>query len=147
MRNSEQMTIRKTHTTLPHIFYDSKKVALAVLGIFLIKCSTPKSRLLVGDVFLGLSVSTMLGDSLLHILPSVLGKFNPYGQIMENSSKKFSKSFIFRVMSQTVLLEKLSIGMSFPWMSFPTIRSSSQPEFKKLISCSFLMDEFSIKAV
>ena len=49
------------------------KVALALLGIFLIKCSTPKSRLLVGDVFLGLSVSTMLGDSLLHILPSVLG--------------------------------------------------------------------------
>ena len=52
------------------------KVALAVLGIFLIKCSTPKSRLLVGDVFLGLSVSTMLGDSLLHILPSVLGELN-----------------------------------------------------------------------
>ena len=52
------------------------KVALAVLGIFLIKCSTAKSRLLVGDVFLGLSVSTMLGDSLLHILPSVLGELN-----------------------------------------------------------------------
>ena len=63
------------------------KVALAVLGIFLIKCSTPKSRLLVGDVFLGLSVSTMLGDSLLHILPSVLGELNfklEYNQILFN---------------------------------------------------------------
>ena len=33
------------------------------------------------------------------------GKFNPYCQILENSSRKFSKISIFRVMSKTVLQE------------------------------------------
>ena len=33
---------------------------------------------------------------------------NPYGQILENSSRNFSKIFIFRVMSQTVYLENSS---------------------------------------
>ena len=38
------------------------------------------------------------------------GKFNPYCQILENSSRKFSKISIFRVISQAVLLENSSIS-------------------------------------
>ena len=51
-------------------------VCLSLLGIFIVKCSSTKNRLFVGDVFLGLAVSTMLGDSILHILPAVLGLHN-----------------------------------------------------------------------
>ena len=35
--------------------------------------------------------------------------FNPYWQIMENSSRNFSEIFIFRVVTQAVLLENSSI--------------------------------------
>ena len=34
---------------------------------------------------------------------------NPYWQILENSSRNFSAIFIFRVVTQAVLLENLSI--------------------------------------
>ena len=40
-----------------------------------------------------------------HYLPCV----NPYWQIMENSSRNFSEIFIFRVVTQAVLLENSSI--------------------------------------
>ena len=53
---------------------DTTKVLLSLLGIVIVKCTTNDNRKFVGDLFLGLAVSTMLGDSLLHILPSVLGK-------------------------------------------------------------------------
>ena len=38
-----------------------------------------------------------------------VGPFNPYWQIMENSSRNFSEIFIFRVVTQAVLLENSSI--------------------------------------
>ena len=38
-----------------------------------------------------------------------ISSLNPYWQIMENSSRKFSEMFIFRVVTQAVLLENSSI--------------------------------------
>ena len=55
---------------------------------------------------------------------------NSYCHIMETSSIIFSEIFIFRVMSQTVLMENSSIKnittyyFALSWMSFPVIRSS-----------------------
>ena len=45
----------------------------SLIGIFVIKFTSPSSRTFVNDIFLGLAVSTMLGDALLHIIPIVLG--------------------------------------------------------------------------
>ena len=45
----------------------------SLLGVFIVKCTNGQNRKFIGDVFLGLAVSTMLGDSFLHIMPSVLG--------------------------------------------------------------------------
>lgn len=59
-------------------------VCLSLLGIFIVKCSSTKNRLFVGDVFLGLAVSTMLGDSILHILPAVLGLHNHDEEVHED---------------------------------------------------------------
>ena len=44
-----------------------------MIGILSVKCSDEKSRLYVTDIFLGLAVSTMLGDTILHIIPIFLG--------------------------------------------------------------------------
>ena len=52
---------------------DTRSVLMSLLGIIIVKFTTSDNRQYVGDLFLGLAVSTMLGDSLLHILPSVLG--------------------------------------------------------------------------
>ena len=59
---------------------DTGSVLLSLLGIVIVKCTTNDNRQFVGDLFLGLAVSTMLGDSLLHILPSVLGKLGFNGR-------------------------------------------------------------------
>ena len=48
-------------------------VCLALSGIMIVKCSNGGNRRVLGDFFLGLAVSIMLGDSLLHIMPEVLG--------------------------------------------------------------------------
>jgi len=51
-------------------------------------------------------------------------RVNSYRQILENSSIFFSVFLVFRVMSQTVLLENSTMRISFYiWMSFPVIRS------------------------
>ena len=60
---------------------------------------------------------------------------NPYWQIMENSSKFFSEIFIFRVVTQAILLENSSIRifLTEKWSGFST-------------KC-FLLYEFSSKTV
>ena len=55
------------------VLANSFLVLLAVVGILSVKCSDERSRLYVTDIFLGLAVSTMLGDSILHIIPIFLG--------------------------------------------------------------------------
>ena len=53
-------------------------VSLSLLGILLIKSTSANARVYVNDVFLGLAVSTMLGDAILHILPYIIGKARNY---------------------------------------------------------------------
>ena len=43
------------------------------------------------------------------VLLALILRFNPYWQIMENSSRNFPKIFIFWVVTQAVLLENSSI--------------------------------------
>ena len=57
---------------------------------------------------------------------------NPYWQIMENSSRNFSEIFIFRVVTQAVLLENSSIRI-FYW--------------NHIWYVTFGLDEFSSKTV
>ena len=59
------------------------------------------------------SLHSRKNSTVLFILPTtsitlISAVFNPYWQIMENSSKNFSKIFIFRVVTQAVLLENSS---------------------------------------
>ena len=56
------------------VLANSFNVCLALSGIMIVKCSNGGNRRVLGDFFLGLAVSIMLGDSLLHIMPEVLGK-------------------------------------------------------------------------
>lgn len=51
---------------------NSFNVCLALSGIMIVKCSNGGNRRVLGDFFLGLAVSIMLGDSLLHIMPEIL---------------------------------------------------------------------------
>ena len=55
------------------IFANSCVVCLSLCGILIVKCTNGNNRRIIGDYFLGLVVSIMLGDSLLHIMPEVLG--------------------------------------------------------------------------
>ena len=55
------------------VLANSFNVCLALSGIMIVKCSNGGNRRVLGDFFLGLAVSIMLGDSLLHIMPEVLG--------------------------------------------------------------------------
>ena len=53
---------------------------------------------------------------------------NPYCQILENSSRNFSKIFIFRVMSQTVHLENSSIKKTWVPIQFFFQKSGREPD-------------------
>ena len=55
------------------ILANSCVVCLSLCGILIVKCTNGDNRRIIGDYFLGLVVSIMLGDSLLHIMPEVLG--------------------------------------------------------------------------
>ena len=55
------------------ILANSCVVCLSLCGILIVKCTNGNNRRIIGDYFLGLVVSIMLGDSLLHIMPEVLG--------------------------------------------------------------------------
>ena len=55
------------------VLANSVLVLLSIVGILSVKCSDETSRQYVTDIFLGLAVSTMLGDSILHIIPIFLG--------------------------------------------------------------------------
>ena len=57
------------YATLAYTFI----VILSLSGLVLMKCTTNSTRTYVNDIFLGLAVSTMLGDAMLHIIPLVLG--------------------------------------------------------------------------
>ena len=58
------------------VLANSFNVCLSLSGIMIVKCSNGGNRRVLGDFFLGLAVSIMLGDSLLHIMPEVLGKLS-----------------------------------------------------------------------
>ena len=58
------------------VMANSFNVCLSLSGIMIVKCSNGGNRRVLGDFFLGLAVSIMLGDSLLHIMPEVLGKLS-----------------------------------------------------------------------
>ena len=58
------------------VLANSFNVCLALSGIMIVKCSNGGNRRVLGDFFLGLAVSIMLGDSLLHIMPEVLGRYH-----------------------------------------------------------------------
>ena len=58
------------------VLANSFNVCLALSGIMIVKCSNGGNRRVLGDFFLGLAVSIMLGDSLHHIMPEVLGRYN-----------------------------------------------------------------------
>ena len=55
------------------ILANSCVVCLSLCGILIVKCTNGNNRRIIGDYFLGLVVSIMLGDSLLHIMPEALG--------------------------------------------------------------------------
>ena len=86
-----------------------------------------------------------------------LWKFNPYWQIMENSSRNFSEIFIFRVVTQAVLLENSSIKNPEYLFNFFDSWASHRPFYWKthpfeFFDCNhiwyvtFGLDEFSSKA-
>ena len=114
------------------------------------------------------SLHSRKNSKVLFILPTtsiilISAVFNPYWQIMENSSKNFSKIFIFRVVTQAVLLVNSSIKnheffsvlgrhtgrfigklihwnfwteiiYDMVWMRFPVKRSSPRPGSSKTAS-------------
>ena len=55
------------------VLANSVLVLLSIIGILSVKCTNEKSFQYVTDIFLGLAVSTMLGDAILHIIPIFLG--------------------------------------------------------------------------
>ena len=76
----------------------------------------------------------LLGGALFLSANQKRASFNPYGQILENSSRNISEMSVFRVMSRTVLLET----------------SSRHDRLNKpggWFAPKFLMDEFSSKTV
>ena len=52
---------------------NSVVVSFSLCGIVIVKCTSGKSRQTIGDMFLGLCVSIMLGDGVMHIMPHFLG--------------------------------------------------------------------------
>jgi len=48
-------------------------VLLSFLGLLVLQCRGQNSRTVVTDLFMGLAVSTMLGDAFFHIMPHMLG--------------------------------------------------------------------------
>ena len=48
-------------------------VSFSLCGIVIVKCTSGKGRQTIGDMFLGLCVSIMLGDGVMHIMPHFLG--------------------------------------------------------------------------
>ena len=56
---------------------NSVVVSFSLCGIVIVKCTSGKSRRTIGDMFLGLCVSIMLGDGIMHIMPHFLGKIFP----------------------------------------------------------------------
>ena len=52
---------------------NSVVVSFSLCGIVIVKCTTGKSRRTIGDMFLGLCASIMLGDGIMHIMPHFLG--------------------------------------------------------------------------
>ena len=55
------------------VLANSVLVLLSIIGILSVKCSNEKNFQYITDIFLGLAVSTMLGDAILHIIPIFLG--------------------------------------------------------------------------
>ena len=53
---------------------NSVVVSFSLCGIVIVKCTNSKNRRTIGDFFLGLVVSIMLGDAIMHIMPHFLGK-------------------------------------------------------------------------
>ena len=55
------------------------------------------------------ALEILVAENILSVDSNLVKSFNPYWQIMENSSGNFSQIFIFRVVTQAVLLENSSI--------------------------------------